>query len=133
MSLVEVIRRDSVVAERPHEDRAADSQDHLLCEPVARVAAVEVVGQTPVALVVLRKVGIEQVNRHRRAGDPMHHVAPNAERNGPPFDLHLERDVDGIESRLRVPVLRFFALISMFVEALREESGAMHQTDGEHR
>jgi hypothetical protein len=58
-------------------------------EPIAFVAAVERVGERPIPGVVAGHVGIEQIDRHRRAAIPFHDRAPRAHVHASPFDHDL--------------------------------------------
>ena len=87
MPLVHVEPLDGLAAQRPEHPHAADAQDHLLAEPVVRVAAVEEVGQRPIPVGVLRQVGVQEIDRDLAAADPHDRVPPAADRDGPPLDL----------------------------------------------
>ena len=114
-------------AQRMGHAHAAHAQHDLLLQPVIRVAAVEVVGQSAVPSRIFVEVGVEQINRHHVAGLPAHVIAPRAHRHHAVF--HLDRDPRRLfrAKVRRVPGLHFLALHARRAQMLLEIPFAMHQ------
>jgi len=133
MPLVHVEAPDALVAQRAQHAHAADAEDDFLAQPIAIVAAVQVVGEPPVGLGVLGEVAVEQQHRQRHAAGAAHVVAPGAQRDLATLDAHLRARRHLGEHRLRRPRLRLLGLPALGIEALAEVALAMHQRDRHHR
>lgn len=132
MPFVEVELADRRVAETRQHPHAAYTEDDFLGEAVPIVATVEFVRQAPVALGVLRHVGIEEQERHEPAyaGDV---VLPGPDVDGPALDRHLRTRRERPQTALRFPVLLPLQLPARVVERLREVTLAMQQRDPDDR
>src|SRR5881397_1349013 len=64
MTLVHVKPPDVAVAESTQHAHPANAEDHFLTKTVARIAAVEMVGQATILGGVLRQVGVEEQDRN---------------------------------------------------------------------
>ncbi len=129
---VHVEALQGVVAERSQHAHAADPEQHLLAEPIAVVAAVEMVGQRPVLGRILGKVGVEEIDGHGVPGETLDVVHPGAQLDGAPLDSHRgphRKLLDGVVDR---PHHGLLALTPLRVEALVEVALAVEQAHRDH-
>ena len=68
MAFVHVVRREIAVAEGAEHRNAANAQQRLLAKAIPRVASVEPSGKRAVERIILREVGIEQIDGDRPPG-----------------------------------------------------------------
>jgi hypothetical protein len=112
---------------------AAHPQYDLLAQPVARVAAVERVGERLVVLGVLGEARVEQEHRDYVAGHAPDLVAPRAHAHRPPLDLDHDGLGDRRERVLGAPRAGALALHAVRAELLGEVALAVGEGDGHDR
>ena len=88
VSFVHVKPADLVEVERAQNTHAADAEQQFLAQPVAQVAAVQVVGQSAVRIGVSRHVGVEKQDGHDMSADAGHLVAPSPQLDGAALDAN---------------------------------------------
>ena len=133
VAFVHVKASQIAVAERAQHADAADAEDHFLAQAVARVAAVEMVGQAAIFRRIRRQVGIEQQDRDDVTGDAAHVVSPRAQVDTAMLDLDADpRRKLGERLRDR-PVELLLGLIAALVQLLPEIAFAMQQGHGHQR
>ncbi len=130
--LVHVIGVDLVEAERPQRRDSANAEQHFLGQAVTFVAAVELSCEGSVAGVVFRQVGVQQIYGHGVAADTADGVAPGPQRNRAILDADRDPVVQRLEIMRRLPGVRLFALVAVFVQALAEVALAVQQGDRHH-
>lgn len=133
VTFVHVETMQALVAERAQHPHAADAEDHLLAEPHAVIAAVEVIGEAAVALGVLGQVGVEQIHRHPVARDPGRLVAPCAQHDGAMLDLDFDAQRHLGEPLGDRPAHRLLGLVACRIEALPEIALVMDEGDRHER
>ncbi len=109
---------------------ATDSQNGFLAQPIIRIPAIEVIGKLSIALVILRQIGIQQVDRDGVPGDSFEIVSPRADHHRPAFNGHLDYCVLEHQKFFERPGLVLSALNSLGIEMLLEISFAMQQRNG---
>ena len=118
-----------LTAKRVQQMNATKTEDGLLAEPVVRVAAVEVVGESAIVGVVALDVGVQQEDGDDMAGTADDIKSPGA--NGDFAALHLDADRSTRfwEHDLRRPEDVGLSLLARGVEVLLEITVAMHERD----
>ena len=87
MTLVHVERDEIGVAERPQHRHSADPEHDLLPQAVMIVAAVQLVGDVSVRVLVLGKIGVEKHDRDAATGHACEDEPPRADDDFPTVDL----------------------------------------------
>ena len=132
MALVHVVDVGLGVAELLEHLLPGDSENRFLAQPVALVAAVQVVRERPVPFRVGIEVGVEQVHRDDVTADAAHGVLPAPDRDIAPLDLHGGRGVHALERALGRPVRWVFHLVALDADGLAEIPLAIEQGDPDH-
>ena len=88
------------------------------------------IGQIPIARVILGQIGIEQVNRDSVPGDSFEVVSPCTDHHRAVLDGHLDYGFLEPQKFFDRPGLIFSDLNSLCIEMLVEISFAMQQRDG---
>ena len=132
VSLVHVEAADLVQAERAKNAHATDAEQQFLAQPVAQVAAVQVVGQSAVRIGVSRHVGVEKQDGHDVSADAGHLVAPRPQLDGAPLDADGDpRRQFGQQIGGR-PGNRLLALPTIGAELLAKVAAPVKECDGDH-
>ena len=132
MAFVHVEAVDLLVAERAKHADAADAEHILLAEAIMLIAAVEVLAQAPILLVVARDVGIEVDHRDDAPRNPHGVISPGADLDFPFLDDDRDAGSERLEAFAHVPRLRRFDLVALGVQFLMKVSLARQQGDGDH-
>ena len=130
MPLVHVEGADPVGdAQRFEHRETAITENRLLAQAVAAVAAVETRGQRAIARIVALEIGIEQINGHGRGGGSRadHVVTPSPDLHRAALDCDRDRPIDAEHARPRVPNLPRFGLIPAGIEVLHEVAEVIKQ------
>ena len=133
MALVHVKAVDLVVAERAQHTDAADAEHVLLAEPVPFVAAVEVVAQLPILLVVGGQVGIQEKHRHDKAGHADDIVLPRPYLDFPFLQDDRDLFIPPAQVLGDVPHVRRFDLPAGGIQLLMKIAFAGEHRHGHHR
>ncbi len=129
---VHVKAADVLVAQRAQHAHPADAEDHLLAQSVARIAAVEVVGQSAIAVGVLLQIRVEQVDRHHMVADALDLVTPGAYPHLAFLDLHARPRREFMQAIRGRPGERLLRLRSVGGEPLAKVPSAMKEADRDH-
>ena len=124
---------DLVVSERAQDSHAADAQHVLLAEPVALVAAIEMVAQLAVLLVIGGQVGIEEQHRHGEAGHAHDVVLPGTHLDFSLLDDHRDLRLELLQVLRNVPHVGLFDLRAGRIQFLMKISFAGQHRHGHHR
>src|SRR5690242_21261723 len=74
------------IAERPQNSHASQSQHGFLAKPVALIAAVKKIGNTPIRGIVLLQIGVEKNQWHLVSGDSTKHILPGTHAHSSTFN-----------------------------------------------
>jgi hypothetical protein len=120
---------DPIVAERPEYGHTAQPEHDLLPQAVARVAAVQVIGEAAVVRAVRLPIGIQEEYRDDVAGNPADPVPPGSYDDRSAF--HQDRDPDGerLQELLGAPGRWLLGLVPLRAEALAEIPLALQERD----
>jgi len=100
-------------------------------KPVGGIAAVQVVGERAVGGVIFRKIGVEQIDRHGRAGNAGQRVSPSADLDAPAREFQTYPGSQRLQNFFRFPDGRLVLLISLAVEALPEVAFSVDQRNAD--
>ncbi len=125
-------RRDAQCMQGTH---AANAQHDLLAQPGDAVAAIKLIGDGAVFVVIARHVGIEQIEL-----EMSHHRLPDANRNVAAREAELDFYRPAIGSErwgdreiFQSMGMKLGALFGMFIDDLGEIALVVHQPDGHER
>src|SRR5687767_4744907 len=126
MALVHVEGLD-LVPQRPEQGQSAKGEQGFLAQPVILVATVQVPCQAAVVYVVLRQVGIEEVDRHVGARDAVDVVNPGGDVDISAAETDTQSHRVALQEALRLPGISRFRLEPLDVEVLAEEALAVEE------
>jgi hypothetical protein len=132
VSLVHVEAPELVQAERAKNAHATDAEQQFLAQPVAQVAAVQMVGQSAVRIGVCRHVGVEKQDGHDVSADAGHLVAPRPQLDGAPLDADGDPRRQFGQPIGGRPIDRLLALPAVGAELLAKVAAPVDECDGDH-
>ena len=118
-----------VVIEGLENAHTTDSQNGFLAQPVICIATIEVIGKLSIACVILRQIGIQQVDGDGVPGDSLEIVSPGPNHYRPILNGYLDHSAFEHEKFFQRPGLVLSGLNSVRIEMLLEISLAMEQRD----
>ncbi len=113
--------------ERLHDPCAGNTKNRFLSQAVVVVAAIQMVGQSAIARIILRHIRIKEVDRHYVTAHAFEVVAPHAHHNRSALDVHSHPRTFQGQNIFRHPRLIFFSLYSVGAQVLLKVSLPMNQ------
>ncbi|VVC02257.1 Uncharacterised protein [uncultured archaeon] len=112
---------------------AADSQHHLLREPIGSVSAVEIRGQSAVIGRVGRQIAVKKKNRQVVAVIAMHLQLPCLYVDSAFFYINTDLRPHFFHNILGVPLHRLLGLVALLIQLLEEISLVVEKSDSNYR